>query len=98
MSQRFAGCLVVLAVLASGVSCTRMGQPRAGEQVLATQDLKEADSIPLAWGKMISVSSVPGAQNWVQLWFQDDEGTIRMVPYNVTDNLLSSQARIIPRD
>lgn len=98
MSQRFTGWLVVFAILASGVSCTRMGEPGAGEQTLATQDLKQMDSIPIAWGKLTSVSSVMGAENWVQLWFQDDEGIIRMVPYNVTDNLLSSQARIIPRD
>jgi len=98
MYQRFVGCLVIFAILGAGVSCKKIGTPGPGEQNLAVQKLTKTDSIPTTWGKLVSVSSAPGIENWVQLWFQDDGGVIRMVPYNVSDNFLSGQGRIISRD
>jgi len=98
MSHRLIGCFVMLALLAGGISCTRLGEPGLGEQKLVVERLMETDSIPLKWGKLVSVSSVPGINNWAQLWFQDDEGIIRVVPYDVGGNYLSSLARVIRRD
>lgn len=98
MFHRFLVCLVVFAVLIFSVSCTRLGEPGPGEQNLALQELTQPDSIPANWGKLVSVSSIPAAGKWVQLWFQNDEGIIRVVTYNVGDNYLSSQARIIHRN
>jgi hypothetical protein len=86
------------AILIFGVSCTKLGKPGPGEQKLVLQELTQADSIPAKWGKLVSVSSVASEERWVQLWFQDDEGNIRLVPYNVSDNYLSNQARMIRRD
>jgi len=91
-------CLIILTLLFGGISCTKLGEPGVGEQILVMEKLTAADSIPLKWGKLISVSSVTGMANWTQLWFQDDEGTIRIVPYDVNDNYLSRQARVIRRD
>jgi len=96
--MRSTACLALCIALLAGASCARMGQPGPDEQTLTLQKLPNADSIPARWGKLVSVSSVPGVENWAQLWFQDDEGTVRMVPYNVSDNYLSGQARIIRRD
>ena len=98
MSHRLVRCIIVLALLVGGISCTKLGEPGAGEQKLVIEKLTAADSIPLKWGKLVSVSSTPGINNWVQLWFQDDEGTIRTVTYDVGGNYLSSQARVIRRD
>ncbi len=98
MSHRFLGCLVIGAVLLAGASCTRLGEPGEGEQALALQTLTKTDSIPAAWGKLVSVSSSPGIADLVQLWFQDDAGIIRMAHYNVKTNLLSKQVRAIGRD
>jgi hypothetical protein len=98
MSYRLVGCFVMSVILIFGASCTKLGQPGPGEQKLVLEKLPEAGSIPVKWGKLVSVSSVPPLDNWVQLWFQDDEGTIRIVPYNVTDNYLSSLARTIRRN
>jgi len=98
MSHRLIGCIVILALLVGGMSCTKLGEPGVGEQKLVMEKLTAADSIPLKWGKLVSVSSVPGISNWVQLWFQDDEGTIRIAPYDVGSNYLASQARVIRRD
>jgi hypothetical protein len=98
MSHRFLGCLVVCAVLLAGASCTRLGEPGSDEQPLTLQTLTQTDSIPAAWGKLVSVSSSPGIADLVQLWFQDDAGIIRMAHYNVKNNYLSKQVRMIGRD
>jgi hypothetical protein len=98
MSHRLTVCLVMSAILIFSVSCTRLGEPGSGEQKLVLQELTQTNSIPAKWGKLVSVSSVPDIEKWVQLWFQDDEGNIRVVPYNVSDNYLSIQARMIRRD
>ena len=98
MLQRLAGILVVIAILASGAVCKKMGEPGDGEQKLSVEELPRADSIPKEWGKLLSVSSIPGVEKWAQLWFEDDEGDIRLVPYNVESNYLSKQARVIRRD
>jgi len=86
------------ALLVGGISCTRLGESGSAEQKLVMEELTETGSIPLKWGKLVSVSSVPGVANWVQLWFQDEEGIIRMVPYSIGDNSLSGQARVIRRN
>ena len=98
MSRRFLACLGVCVVLLAGASCTRLGAPGPGEQPLVLQTLTRTDSIPAAWGKLVSVSSSPGIADLVQLWFQDDAGIIRMAHYNVKDNYLSKQVRMIGRD
>ena len=98
MSQRLTGCLVMAVILVLGASCTRLGEAGSGEQKLVLENLTRPDSIPAKWGKLVSVSSVQSEEKWAQLWFQDDEGIIRIVPYNVSDNYLSNQARIIRRD
>lgn len=90
-------CLsLALAVLL--LSCTK--QPEwvgAGEGAVAVEKLPEVDSIPLEWGNLVS-SNVISSQPWVcQLWFQDENGTLRLVHYDVRDNVFISNARLIPR-
>ena len=64
-------------------SCAKLPESSAGYS-FAMEELPLSDSIPLKWGELISVSSAnlqyPG---WVQLWFQDKEGNVYMVPYDV---------------
>ena len=98
MFQRLAAVIMVSALLVFGIACSRLDEPVPGEQSLALQKLILPDSIPAKWGKLISVCSVPGIDKWAQLWLQDEEGVIRIIPYNVEDNYLSSQARVIRRD
>jgi hypothetical protein len=98
MIRRLAGLLVLSVLLISGLSCAKLGEPGAGEQKLVLEKLSQPDTIPAKWGKVVSVSSVAGQADWAQIWLLDDEGTIRIVPYNVSANYLSSQARVIRRD
>ena len=98
MIRRSAVFFVLSLLLIAGLSCAKLGEPGAGEQKLILEKLSQPDSIPAEWGKVVSVGSVTGLADWAQIWLQDDEGTIRIVPYNVSANYLSSQARVIRRD
>ena len=98
MYLRIAGFLILCAALLVGVSCAKLGEPGAADVALARQELTKPDSIPAEWGKLVSVSSCPAFEKWVQLWFQDEEGVVRMVPYNVSSNYLAGQAHVIGRD
>ncbi|MCK7489830.1 MAG: hypothetical protein MZU79_06090 [Anaerotruncus sp.] len=48
---------------------------------LVLEKLSQPDAIPAMWGQVVFVSSVAGQADWAQIWLQDDEGTIRIVPY-----------------
>ena len=98
MNRRSVGILVFGMILVLGASCTRLGEPVQGEHTLAVQSLPQMGSIPANWGKLISTSSCPAAKEWIQLWFQDDAGIIRMVTYNLENNTLSDKAVLLPRD
>jgi hypothetical protein len=98
MAKRLGLCLILSAILVLAASCSRYGEPGPGEQKSAIVKLAEPDAIPASWGKLVAVSSVTSAEDWVQLWFQDEGGTIRMTRYNVHDRFLSTQAIEIHRN
>lgn len=98
MNRRFMGILVICLILTGGVSCKRIGQSGPGDLKLAAEQLTRTDSIPSSWGKLVSVSSAPGVETWVQLWFQDDGGTIRVASFNVKDNYIYGKVGVIRRD
>ena len=98
MNRRSVGILVISLILVLGASCTRLGEPARGENTLGVQALSQMGSIPANWGKLISTSSCPAAKEWIQLWFQDDAGIIRMVAYNLENNTLSDKAVLLRRD
>lgn len=98
MEHRVWACLLLGVILVAGISCTKIGEPVQGVQTLSVQALSAPGSIPAGWGKLISTSSSPAAKEWIQLWFQDDAGTIRMVAYNLENNTLSDKAVLFRRD
>ncbi|HPW18347.1 MAG TPA: hypothetical protein PLP83_08205 [Candidatus Aminicenantes bacterium] len=97
MFRRIGACLLLSAFLGLGASCTRLDEPPQGEHTLGVQPLPQVGSIPADWGDLVSTSSYPIAKEWVQLWFQDDAGTVRMVAYNLDSNTLSTKAILIER-
>ena len=98
MSVRAMICLIAVGLILLHLSCVRLQEEQPpGEGDIVLEELPHTDSIPLSWGKLISVSSALNIPNWVQLWFQDEEGNIRMVPYSVSENRLATQARLIRR-
>ena len=58
--------------------------------------LPDSVSVPAAWGNLVGVTQ--GASPLItRLWFQDAEGTVRMVMYNNNNSLLATDAAVIRR-
>jgi hypothetical protein len=91
-------CLVVMVLVLLPLSCTKIGeQAVTGQGRVAVETLTTKDSIPLSWGKLVSVTMTPDAGYFFQLWFQDEQGNVRMVVYHMRTNSLMDQVRFIPR-
>ena len=98
MLHRKAICLLVVVFLFPIISCTRLDKgPPKGTVSLGTEKLPALDSIPLEWGKLVSVSATPIYNGILQLWFQDENGKVRMVPFDIQNNRLISDAVVVPR-
>ena len=89
-------CLLVVVFLLPILSCTRLDTPPEGE-ILGTEKLPALSSIPPEWGKLVSVSTTPIYEGFFQLWFQDENGKIRMVAYSARNGRLTPNAVVIPR-
>ena len=75
----FISCILMLCTLLF-ISCTRVEvaqQPTQGE--LQQIKLAKLDSIPMEYGSLIGVTPNKEYPRWAQLWFQDNNGTIRIV-------------------
>ena len=86
-----AGVLVLLAL-----SCAKLPEQLTPPKESFAQ-LPDENTIPSDWGNLVSTSSIPLYQDLVQLWFQDEKGTIHMVVYNLRTNRLNLESRMIPR-
>ena len=84
------GLAVVLCLLT--VSCQRVTPQAAGSNLV---DLK---NIPASYGNLISVTSIPAYPEWVQMWFQDTAGTIRIIRVSFKDNRMIADATTITRN
>jgi len=87
-------------ILFLSLACAKLPEKKApsienGNLVVDT--LPDASSIPSEWGALISVCPIGEYATLAQLWFQDENGTIRIVPYNVTTNKFSPKIVVIPR-
>ena len=93
---RLRKCLVFLGRLAISVCCRKLDQeaPPGGAPV---ESLADAVSVPSEWGDLIDVMQHPTRGQITWLWFQDDEGTIRVVGYNTLTTRLSTDATVIHR-
>ena len=99
MLGRMGTCMVIMVLALFAFSCTQLEDQSyaiKGEKT-AIEKLAHLDSIPPEWGNLVSVSSVPCHENWLQLWLQDGEGNIRMVPYNIISHQFNEQIRLIQR-
>lgn len=91
---KIANVLVILLVLQ--LSCTKY--PRApAEGALPAIDLVQTDSIPSEWGKLVSVAISPDFPRRVQLWFQDENGDIRLAFYEMNQRKLAPKVVVFSR-
>ncbi len=96
MFGRLRKCLVFLGLVAISVSCRSLDQeaPPGGAPV---ESLADAVSVPSEWGNLIDVIQHPSREQITFLWFQDDEGTIRIVRYNSRTKQFLTDATVIHR-
>jgi len=98
MLRRTGMCLLVMALVLFAMSCTKLSEFTTEEEGgIAIEKLGDImTSIPLKFGKLISVSFVT-ERNLSQLWFQDDDGNVRMVVFNMNTNRLWAHAWLFPQ-
>ncbi len=100
MSHRARMMLVVLLPAALALSCTSLqqsGTPGEGGE-LTVEALPSSDSVPLEWGRLVTVTNAPAVEGATLLWYQDEAGTVRVVGYNHFTQQLWSYARVIARN
>ena len=91
--------LVFLGMAVLSLSCTRLPERPTTLRIpggLPVEVLPDSVSVPAAWGNLVGVTQ--GASPLItRLWFQDAEGTVRMVMYNNNNSLLATDAAVIRR-
>ena len=98
MLSRLGISLILMILVLMPSSCAKLDQPSPkGESVIVKEALPATDSIPKKYGNLVSVSSVAEYPAWVQLWFQDENGNLRIVPYSIRDNRFAGSVRLIPQ-
>jgi hypothetical protein len=86
-------------LLVSGLSCARLSEkPAESGAVLSSEQLPAPDSIPAAWGKLVSATSNPAFPGWFQLWFEDETGTVRVAAFNFRTRQLDPNAVVFARN
>ena len=89
--------LILVCLVFLPLSCARISEEPSEGEAIAIEKLSHSNAIPSNWGKLISVSHRPDFRNVFQLWFQDEEGNLRMAVYNMKTNRLLRVTRLIPQ-
>ncbi len=98
MLSRTQKCLVVVILALLPLSCTKLPeQGTPGKGNVAFETLPTKDSVPLKWGNLVSVNTIPDLPYVFHLWFQDEQGNLRMVSYDMRANILGADVRVISR-
>ena len=76
------------------LSCTKI---ESIESNLGMQKFPLGITLPAQWGNLVAVTSASEYASYVQLWFQDKEGNVYLVGYNVLKNKFALKYRSIKR-
>lgn len=99
MAKKMIICLVGVSLVVFLVSCAKLPESQAPASTnlgkFGMETLKLGDTIPLKWGNLIGVGSVN--PEWTRLWFQDKEGNIYLVWYNINKNKFLEDCRVMKR-
>jgi len=100
MLKRARTLLLVLSSAGIAISCTRLQQdviPGEGG-TLNLDTLPSTNTVPLSWGRLVSVTNSPGNTEASLLWFEDEAGRVHMVGYDHPTRKLWTPARVITRN
>ncbi len=98
MLSRIGISLILVILIFLSLSCTKIEQPAArGRGDLVFKALPSPDSLPFDFGNLVSVSLEPESQHWVQLWFQDENGILRIMGYSIQKYRFTKHFYLIPR-
>jgi hypothetical protein len=98
MCRQVCSWLLVVAFLLPALSCARLPEKPAQTGAMAgSEQMPALDSIPAAWGKLVSVTSNPAFPGWFQLWFEDESSTVRMAAFNLRTRQFDSNVTVLPR-
>ncbi len=90
--------LVLLPVVLLSFSCARLPEsPKREPGMLAVQTLQDEQSVPADWGQPVAVSKSPSGRI-TRVWYQGEDGTIRMVRFNNVRASLGLGVRVIRRN
>ncbi len=92
MTKKYVIIGIAIALCLFVLSCQRVTPKPSGS------DLIDLTNIPATYGNLISVTSIPAYPEWVQMWFQDNTGTIRVIKVSFGDNRMASDVRTITRN
>ena len=88
----------VLALVGLGVGCEPIDRSSTAPDSIVSERLPDPASVPAEYGRLFDVTTTPGyREDFAQLWFVDDEGTIRCVYYHFRDRALDPRVDVIPR-
>ncbi len=91
--------LVLLPVVLLSFSCARLPEsgrtPQAG--MLPFEELDNEQSVPTEFGQLVAVSESPSGRH-TRLWFQNEEGIIRIVAFDNSTARLALSVWVIERN
>ena len=88
--------LLVLIALVSIVflfSCQRVDESKE----LKFDETIRQEGIPLEYGSLVAVTTQTDWPGWAQLWFEDEDHTIRMIRVEFHKGIISEGVRTIQR-
>jgi len=88
---------VLLGTVVLLASCEQIRPPGTAVTPLGREVMPADDRIPREFGRIFGASTSETYPGWGQLYFEDDEGTIRVVFVSFTDRALEPKVLTIPR-
>jgi len=93
------GVIIIIVLICTFIiTCCARVQEQSGKGELKTVELKALDAIPKDYGSLVSVTANPEFPKWAQLWFEDENGIIRVVSVGFFDQKIMNSVTEIPRN
>jgi hypothetical protein len=89
--------LLLFALVFIMCSCHRIDQQPVLKGELESVVLENLKGIPAEYGNLVSITTHAAYEGWSQLWFVDDNNTIRMVRVQFHNNRINEDVLVIPR-